>query len=138
MERAQELAGEVLYWTELGDGKERRVEAHFAAWGDVVLARKDIGTSYHIAVVVDDWLQGVTDIIRGEDLFEATAIHRLLQHLLGYRAPKYWHHRLLKDVGGNKLSKRAGSASLRDMRNAGIQPDQILQQIMAMPVPVQQ
>ena len=75
------------------------------AWGDVILARKETPTSYHLAVVVDDAAQGVTDVVRGQDLFHATSVHRLLQALLGLPAPRYHHHRLILDADGRKLSK---------------------------------
>jgi glutamyl-Q tRNA(Asp) synthetase len=90
------------------------------AWGDVVLARKDIGTSYHIAVVIDDARQGVTHVVRGRDLFQATSIHRLLQHLLDLPVPRYFHHELVNDETGRKLSKSLGSRSLRDLRKDGV------------------
>ena len=89
-------------------GTERRnrtVAADPAAWGDVILARKETPTSYHLAVVVDDAAQGVTDVVRGRDLFHATSVHRLLQALLGLPQPRYHHHRLILDADGNKLSK---------------------------------
>ena len=87
-----------LTWIETGagpDGETGTVAADPAAWGDVILARKDMPTSYHLAVVVDDAAQGVTDVVRGHDLFHATSVHRLLQALLGLPAPRYHHHRLL-------------------------------------------
>jgi len=90
------------------------------SWGDIILVRKDIGTSYHVAVVVDDALQGVTDVVRGKDLEAATCIHLLLQHLLGLSHPRYRHHELITDLSGLKLSKSAGSRSLRSLRDAGI------------------
>ena len=90
------------------------------AWGDVVLARKDIATSYHIAVVADDARQGVTHVVRGRDLFHATAIHRLLQHLLALPVPRYFHHALIGDDMGRKLSKSLGSRSLSDLRQEGV------------------
>ena len=77
-----------------------------------MLVRKDIGTSYHIAVVVDDARQGVTHVVRGRDLFQATAIHRLLQHLLALPVPRYFHHALISDEAGRKLSKSLGSRFL--------------------------
>jgi glutamyl-Q tRNA(Asp) synthetase len=92
------------------------------AWGDVVLARKDIGTSYHIAVVTDDARQGVSQVVRGRDLFHATAIHRLLQHLLALPVPRYFHHPLIGDETGRKLSKSLGSRSLSDLRQEGVSP----------------
>jgi glutamyl-Q tRNA(Asp) synthetase len=90
------------------------------AWGDVVLARKDIGTSYHIAVVIDDARQGVTHVVRGRDLFQATSIHRLLQHLFDLPVPRYFHHELVNDEAGHKLSKSLGSRSLSDLREDGV------------------
>lgn len=90
-----------------------------AAWGDVVLARKETPTSYHLSVVVDDALQGVTHVVRGADLFHATSVHRLLQVLLGLPAPTYHHHRLLCDRDGRKLSKSTKATALRTLRQAG-------------------
>jgi glutamyl-Q tRNA(Asp) synthetase len=87
-----------------------------AAWGDVVLARKEIPTSYHLAVVVDDAAQGVTHVVRGADLEAATAVHRVLQRLLGLPEPLYHHHRLLLGPDGAKLSKSTGSTALSALR----------------------
>lgn len=89
-------------------------------WGDVIIARKDLGTSYHLSVVVDDAAQGVTDVVRGEDLLEATSIHRLLQILLDLPEPHYHHHPLLRHDSGRKLAKSKGDESLRDLRENGI------------------
>jgi glutamyl-Q tRNA(Asp) synthetase len=94
-------------------------------WGDVVLGRRDIGASYHIAVVADDALQGVTDVVRGKDMESATTIHRTLQRLLGLPAPRYVHHDLLTDAAGRKLSKSAGDRSLRSLREAGLSPEAV-------------
>ena len=96
-----------------------------AAWGDVVLARKETPTSYHLAVVVDDALQGVTDVVRGQDLFCATSVHRLLQTLLGLPAPAYHHHRLILDADGRKLSKSTQATGLRELRAQGATPADI-------------
>lgn len=101
------------------------VAADPARWGDVVLARKDIGTSYHLSVVVDDAAQGVTHVTRGMDLVEATHIHRLLQALLGLPTPLYCHHPLLLDEAGGKLGKSLGAASLASLRAAGATPADI-------------
>lgn len=101
------------------------VSAPACGWGDVVVGRKDIGTSYHLAVVLDDALQGVTHVVRGTDLKPATAIHRLLQEHLCLPAPVYVHHPLLADSAGAKLSKSLGSRSLRDMRREGATPADI-------------
>ncbi len=87
--------------------------------GDVVLARRELRTSYHLAVTLDDHLQGVTLVTRGEDLFHATHVHRLLQALLGLATPEYSHHRLLTDAAGQRLAKRSGSESIADLRAAG-------------------
>jgi glutamyl-Q tRNA(Asp) synthetase len=89
-------------------------------WGDVVIARKDIGTSYHLSVVVDDALQGVTHVTRGRDLFMATHVHRLLQALMGLPTPIYHHHDLIRDDAGRKLSKSDGDKSLSALRDEGV------------------
>jgi glutamyl-Q tRNA(Asp) synthetase len=91
-----------------------------ARWGDVVLGRKEIPTSYHLAVVVDDARQGITHVVRGRDLFAATGVHRLLQELLGLPAPRYHHHRLVLDADGRKLSKSTASTALRALRREGV------------------
>ena len=91
----------------------------------MVLARKDIPTSYHVSVVVDDALQGITEVVRGQDLFAATSIHRLLQALLGLPEPAYRHHRLIRDDGGRKLSKSTRATALRSLRAAGATPADI-------------
>ena len=120
----------LLTWTEYRGGAERRQErADPALWGDAVLARKDIGTSYHIAVVVDDAAQGVTDIVRGEDLFMATGLHRLLQALLDLPAPDYHHHGLLIDGTGQKLSKSLRAKPLRAYRQDGYSVAGVLERI---------
>ena len=93
-----------------------------ASVGDVVLARKDIGTSYHLAVVVDDAAQGITEVVRGEDLFAATSIHVLLQTLLGLPTPSYHHHRLIRDEAGKRLAKRDDARAIRHYRAAGLTP----------------
>ena len=90
-----------------------------------MLARKDVGVAYHLAVVVDDALQGVTHVIRGEDLFEATHIQRLLQALLDLPTPTYRHHRLLLAPDGKRLAKRDRSQTLRELRAAGVTPEQL-------------
>jgi glutamyl-Q tRNA(Asp) synthetase len=96
-----------------------------AAWGDVVLARRDVPTSYHLAVVVDDAAQGVTHVVRGRDLRAATGVHRLLQVLLDLPAPLYLHHRLVLDTGGAKLSKSLGATALAALRDDGVSPAEV-------------
>lgn len=128
MAQAIAHAGRDLVWSETGggpSGESGPVRCDPAAWGDVILARKDVPTSYHLSVVVDDALQGVTHVVRGRDLFHATSVHRLLQALLGLPAPVYHHHRLLLDENGRKLSKRHGDTGLADLRAAGLSPDDI-------------
>ena len=93
--------------------------------GDVVLARKDVGVAYHLAVVVDDALQAITHVIRGEDLFEATHIQRLLQELLGLPTPVYRHHRLLVSADGKRFAKRDKSQTLREVRAGGVTAEQL-------------
>ncbi len=94
-------------------------------WGDAVLARKDVPASYHIAVVVDDALQGVTDVVRGKDLLHATSLHRLLQRLLGLPEPAWRHHDLVLDEQGEKLSKSKLSKTLRQLRAEGATPEDV-------------
>ena len=115
----------VLTWTETGSGPQGQtgiVEAAPQMWGDVVLARKEVPASYHLAVAIDDARQGVTDVVRGQDLFLATGIHRLLQALLGLPQPVYHHHKLILDADGRKLSKSTQATSLRELRAAGATP----------------
>lgn len=111
-----------LAWRDLEAGK---VAAQPEAFGDVVLARKDTPASYHLAVTVDDHLQGVTLVTRGRDLFHATHVHRLLQALLGFEAPDYCHHRLLGDASGRRFAKRDSALTLRALRCSGRTPAEV-------------
>lgn len=111
------------------DGSERTCIANPQRWGDVVVARKDVPTSYHLAVVVDDALQGVTHVTRGQDLLAATDVHRLLQVLLELPEPLYHHHDLILDDAGRKLSKRDRDTSLRSLRDSGLSPGDIRHRI---------
>ena len=104
------------------DSEAGRVAADPTSHGDVVLARKDTPASYHLAVTVDDAIQGVTLVTRGRDLFGATHVHRLLQALLDLPTPRYWHHRLLTDASGKRFAKRDQSLTLRALREAGKTP----------------
>jgi glutamyl-Q tRNA(Asp) synthetase len=120
MTRAMAIVSERLTWREYGEGvEETLVEADPAAWGDVVLRGKDRPAAYHLAVVVDDALQAISDIVRGRDLYSATSVHRLLQELLGLAAPRYRHHRLVRDASGEKMSKSAQSLPLSSLREQG-------------------
>ena len=118
-----------LFWHE-GDGEH--VKADPRPLGDVVLARKDTPTSYHLAVTVDDALQGVTYVIRGEDLFHATHIHRVLQALLGYPAPRYIHHPLVRNAGGKRFTKRDKAETLRSLRQSGENPEAIIDRLRSL------
>jgi glutamyl-Q tRNA(Asp) synthetase len=109
-----------LSWTESGEGGEREIAAQPERWGDVILGRKETPASYHLAVVLDDALQGVTHVVRGLDLYEATSVQRLLQEILGLPAPAYHHHWLILDAAGKKLAKRDPSTTLRDLRAQGV------------------
>jgi glutamyl-Q tRNA(Asp) synthetase len=129
--RAQDLTCG-LKWTEQGVGPDgetgqehHQVAADPQIWGDIVIARKEAPTSYHLSVVVDDALQGVTEVVRGQDLFHATSVHRLLQWLLGLPEPGYRHHRLIRDETGQKLSKSSRSTGLHELRAAGASPADI-------------
>ena len=111
-----------LAWRDHG----REIVARPELLGDVVLARKDAPVSYHLAVTVDDADQGVTDVIRGRDLFLSTHVHRLLQALLGLRTPDYAHHALLLGPDGERLAKRHGALSLVELRAQGVDPEKIV------------
>lgn len=127
MDAAVARAG-ALGWTETGagpHGQSGRINAAPQMWGDVVLARKDTPASYHLAAVVDDALQSVTDVVRGQDLFWSTGIHRLLQTLLGLPEPTYHHHKLILDDEGRKLSKSTRATGLRELRAGGAIPADI-------------
>ena len=131
MAEATRRAGQ-LGFAETGrgpSGETGRITAEPERWGDVVLARKEVPTSYHLSVVVDDALQGVTDVVRGEDLFHATSVHRLLQVLLGLPEPVYRHHALIRDAAGRKLSKSDGDTGLAELRSAGFTPEEVRQRI---------
>jgi len=123
MAAAIQMAGGAPGWHEVGEATEHPGDP--LAWGDVILARKEIPTSYHLSVVVDDAVQEVQHCARGADLMSATSVHRLLQVLLGLPAPLYQHHTLLLDADGRKLSKSLGSESLRAIRANGATPDEV-------------
>jgi glutamyl-Q tRNA(Asp) synthetase len=129
--RAVELAG-TLAWTDATAGE---IIAHPERFGDVVLARKDAPTSYHLAVTIDDAAQGVTDVVRGRDLFAATDVHRLLQALLGLPVPRYHHHELLTAPDGRRLAKRSGAPSLLDLRLAGADPEKLRDELLGERLP---
>ncbi|WP_445505284.1 tRNA glutamyl-Q(34) synthetase GluQRS [Microvirga sp. G4-2] len=111
------------------DGDEEVVEADPWRWGDTVIVRKDVPTSYHLSVVVDDALQGVTHVVRGQDLEAATDLHVLLQELLGLATPLYHHHGLILNPGGDKLAKSRKSEALFELRARGVTAAEIRQKL---------
>lgn len=134
MERAVELgrqrAGGEISWQEADEeGGVQLVGADPLAWGDVIVQRKDVPTSYHLAVVVDDARQGVSHVVRGKDLRAATSIHRVLQVLLELPEPVYRHHDLVRDEVGRKLSKSDAATSLRSLRAAGWRPEDVVDEL---------
>jgi glutamyl-Q tRNA(Asp) synthetase len=128
--RAAAVAGP-LYW----EDDHTEVQAEPEQFGDVVLARKDAPTSYHLAVTVDDAAQDVTDVVRGRDLFAATDVHRLLQSLLNLPTPRYHHHPLLTDGQGRRLAKRHGAPTMADLRAAGVDPAELAANLRAGTLP---
>ena len=140
MERA--CRHEALQFTETGRGpngehgrQEIALRRMIDKIGDVVLARREMGTSYHLAVVVDDAAQGVTEVVRGADLFEATPIHALLHRLLGLSTPRYHHHRLIRDAGGKRLAKRDDARAIRLYREDGRTAAEVMKMVGLPPAP---
>jgi len=127
MARAIRVAGPLTWYDEIAGEQE----AHPERLGDVVLARKDVPVSYHLAVVVDDATQGISLVTRGRDLFEATHVHRLLQKLLWLPTPSYRHHALVVDAGGTRLAKSAASTPIRELRDQGFSPDEVREMALA-------
>jgi glutamyl-Q tRNA(Asp) synthetase len=121
MARAVEMAGRLTF----ADRERGSIEVDGLSCGDVVLARKDVPTSYHLAVTTDDAIQDVTLVTRGEDLLHATHVHRILQALLGMPEPEYWHHRLLTGEDGKRFAKRDRSLTIESLRKAGKTPAEI-------------
>ena len=132
MEQAIARTGLPQSWQESGagpSGETGSIMADPAAWGDVVLARRDTPTSYNLSVVIDDALQGVSHVVRGRDLFHATSVHVVLQELLGLARPLYHHHDLVLGEDGRKLSKSNRDTSLKALREAGVTPGDIRKMI---------
>lgn len=126
---ALEKVGKPIVWNDRDKGEIEVKESDWEQLGDVVLVRKDIGTSYHVAVVIDDALQGVTHIIRGKDLYESTHIHALLHELLELPKPIYHHHGLIVDESGKRLAKRDESETLAALREKGEKPEEIIDRL---------
>ncbi|WP_028034801.1 tRNA glutamyl-Q(34) synthetase GluQRS [Chelativorans sp. J32] len=132
VEAALAYVARPFFWEEGGNGPEGEtgpIAAKPGLWGDVVIARKEVPTSYHLSVVVDDALQGITHVVRGRDLFHATAVHRLLQELLGLPVPHYHHHALILGEDGRKLSKSRGDTGIAALRDAGAAPGDIARMV---------
>lgn len=126
MAAAMRAVDATLRWRTFDAAMESTIaNASPGVWGDVIVARKETPTSYHVSVVVDDALQGVTHIVRGKDLEAATSVHRLLQALWGFTPPDYFHHELVRDNAGEKLAKSIGSKPLRQLRADGVTPQQV-------------
>lgn len=122
---AKVVSGPLAFMAFDPSGREEGRVAAPGRWGDVVLGRKDVPTSYHLSVVLDDALQGVTHVVRGRDLEAATDLHVALQRLLGLPAPRYYHHALIRDATGSKLAKSAGSPALGALRAAGVSAEEV-------------
>jgi glutamyl-Q tRNA(Asp) synthetase len=125
VDKALALTGPLVFREWDGRDTEQVITADPSAFGDVILARKEVPTSYHLSVVVDDALQGISHVVRGADLFHATSVHRLLQVLLGLPGPVYHHHQLVMDEAGEKLAKSRSSESLRALREAGLNAERL-------------
>lgn len=122
MEKALQFIDSELYWFENCEGPNEEfgdIAADPAAWGDIILSRKDAPASYHLACVTDDAMQGITHVVRGRDLFWSTSVHLLLQQLLGFPTPQYHHHDLILDENNNKLSKSNNDTSIAQLRDTG-------------------
>lgn len=135
MARALSRIDQPLFWQEAGEREDQRIAADPSRWGDVVLSRSDAPGSYTLCVVVDDAAQAITDVVRGLDLYEATAVQRLLQVLLGLPEPRYHHHRLILGADGRKLSKSEGSTALSTLRAEGASPSDIRRLVGLSPTP---
>lgn len=122
IEKSLRQTGESLFFVDESRG---RVKANPAIFGDIILARKETPASYHLCSVLDDAAQGVTLVTRGEDLFDSTHVHRLLQALLGVDTPLYHHHRLISDAEGRRLAKRDQSVTIKFLREKGLNPAEI-------------
>jgi glutamyl-Q tRNA(Asp) synthetase len=137
LEAARSAAGPLGFF-EAGEGpggKRGAIAVDASLAGDVVLARKDVGVAYHLAVVIDDARQEITDIVRGQDLFEATHVQRLLQALLGLPEPQYHHHRLLVGPDGRRLAKRDKAETLRSIRERGVAAEALRRELGFSPHP---
>ena len=128
--RALECAGAIDWW----DARAaKRMPVDMSAHGDVVIARRDIGTSYHLSVVIDDAMDGIELVTRGQDLAQSTHVHRLLQALLDIQPPAYFHHDLVTDAAGVRLAKRDRARSLAEMRDAGMSAEDVVELMPRLP-----
>lgn len=129
MDLALKHYGDNLSWQEIDGDTSHKVIAHPELWGDVIVARKEIPTSYHLSVVVDDAEQGISHVVRGKDLFQATSVHCLLQKIFGFKTPFYYHHPLILNKDGNKLSKTNNDTSLRYLREHNVTVTDIIKSL---------
>lgn len=123
VEGEQRIANSLIHGWRVNMSAVGNAEA--SVWGDAVIAKRHVGSSYHIAVLTDDAIQGVTHVVRGKDIEAATPLHKLLQNLLGLPTPDYTHHGLILDETGHKLSKSLRSTALRELRQDGVTPEDI-------------
>ena len=123
IERAIEAIGTDMLSVQEGS---KTITVNLNSLGDKTVSRRDIGTSYHVAVTHDDWQQDITDIVRGQDLFEDTPFHVLIQTLMGWPVPRYHHHPLVMESDEKKMSKRSGSQTIRSLREQGLSPKEVL------------
>ena len=127
--KAKNLVEQPLAWAELISDEVKQIPANPMAWGDVIIARKDFPVSYHLCCTVDDAIQGITHVVRGKDLYDATSIHCMLHELFGHKKPIYHHHELILDITGQKLSKSKQHKSLKELRADGLTGEQIREQL---------
>ncbi|MCF6321989.1 MAG: tRNA glutamyl-Q(34) synthetase GluQRS [Rhizobiaceae bacterium] len=133
-DKADNLSWQEVECDDEGAGaKTTTIKCELGRWGDVVMGRLEIPASYHLACVIDDGIQGITHVVRGEDMEPSTSIHRLLQEVLEIDEPVYCHHALIVDENGVKYSKRYGDTGLRELREAGMKPEDIHQKIGIQP-----
>lgn len=126
---ASSFVGKQLNWSESANNKNLEVPADPLRWGDVILARKDFPVSYHLCCTLDDAIQGITHVVRGKDLYEATSIHILLHKIFDHAKPVYHHHNLILDEAEQKLSKSKKHTSLKELRALSQTSDQIKEKL---------
>ncbi len=129
MKSAQNAAGSGLNWTEQSDNKDETINADPLAWGDIIIARKDVPVSYFLCCTYDDGIQNISHVVRGMDLYHSTSIHVLLLEILGFQKPVYHHHNLILNNEGEKLSKSLKHRSLKELRASGVSANEIREKL---------